>query len=361
MMYDDDYDITQRMYLRQQQNQRKKLARERRCAVICLMLVTIICTVCAVRLTDHLKEDNANKVTEIKEDNISNVIETKENNANEVTENDTIQLSDDQRKQDDDNGSSQTDHTVYAHIYTVESDSAYYSLDNGGAQLDRPNGVIDGLFTGRPSEQYDDMIQLNTAEGEVLVWSYSAIEIANAKVLPLGAASQFTKSGRGESACAAASLSMVLGNGGGSYEQLLNSAEAYADQGPLDSANGGMTFEAMQSFAKDFYGAKLVNAYSENATEVLKNIIDNGSQAIVLIKLDLNGNITSVGDVSHFIVVTGYIESEDGVSFIYANSYTHSQTAIPLKHISGEMLESSINSDFDESKAIAYVAEENEQ
>lgn len=101
----------------------------------------------------------------------------------------------------------------------------------------------------------------------------------------------------------------------------------------------------MQSFAKDFYGSKLVNAYSEDAAEVLKNIIDNGSQAIVLVKVDMNGNITSSGGISHFIVVTGYIESEDGVIFIYANSYTHLQTAIPLKHISREMLESSINSD----------------
>jgi hypothetical protein len=119
--------------------------------------------------------------------------------------------------------------------------------------------------------------------------------------------------------------------------------------------NGGMTSGQLQQFALDMYGTKLDNRYSDKKlpSEVLKAEIDNGKQAIVLCKQS-RGKIREKDGYDHFIVVTGYYISDNKIYFIYGDSYydVNVKHGNPLKHISADLLDKSINADFSEPNAI---------
>jgi hypothetical protein len=252
-------------------------------------------------------------------------------------------------------------------LYSLNEDTEFYAIENGTAYFDYSDGTLDGLYTGRPSDIYDGYVQLDYKDGEVLVESCYAMPISGAKILPAGVFSQITSQGVGYSGCAVACLYLMLKSenlnsvdSDTSYESLLSLAEnnGYADQGSLLSLGGGMTFESMQAFCNDVFGRDLINAYSqsENPSDTVKKIIDSGKQATVLVKHS-NGKIIADGELSHFIVITGYTESNGETYFIYANTYYTSNTTHgnPLLHISSEQLNETVNSDFSESKAIAYL------
>lgn len=244
----------------------------------------------------------------------------------------------------------------YAGLYYLGSYSGYYAVDPyGNAQFDYQDGSIEGLFTGKKSDKYEGMIELDWSDTKVLVYSSDAMKIDNAKVLPLGAFSQHTYNGSGESGCGAACLHMLLG---GDYEELLTYADmnGFADQGSLNSLSGGMTIESMTALAKAYYGKEMVNAYTdaELPSVTVKRLIDEGHCVVALVKLG-SYDIEPNGFINHFVVINGYTESEDGLTFIYANSYTNSSEGFALDSVSADKFDRAAVQDFGESKTVAYI------
>jgi hypothetical protein len=253
-------------------------------------------------------------------------------------------------------------------LYSIDRDTPYYDIpDNGKALFDYSDGTIDGLYTGHlmPETPYDKYIDIDYKNQNVLIPKEDAVPIDSAKVLPLGVISQITESDKGFSACGVACLFMMNEHSDkppkdskyADYESLLNYAEinGYADQGSLLGQNGGMTAGQLQQLALDMYGTKLDNKYSDKKlpSEVLKSEIDNGKQAIVLCKQS-RGKIRENDGYDHFIVVTGYYISDNKIYFIYGDSYydVNVKHGNPLKHISADLLDKSINADFNEPNAI---------
>lgn len=258
----------------------------------------------------------------------------------------------------------------YAELYLISGDIDIYIADSvsGEVYFDYPDASVSGLYTGRVSAEYPDYVEIDYMDGTALVDSDCAMPIGGAKVLPVGAISQITGEGTGYSACAVACLHMILRNSSGSfsqanipdYETLLDYAETngFADQGSLLTLGGGMTFDSLAALAKDVYSIEMVNAYdpARSVSDVVKEVIDGGKQAIVLVKHQ-DGKVVADGENSHFILVTGYVESENSISFIYANPYYTEGigTGASLKHISEQLLNTSAGGLFPEPNTVAYA------
>lgn len=124
--------------------------------------------------------------------------------------------------------------------------------------------------------------------------------------------------------------------------------------------DGGISTTQMQRLAADVYGMTLENVYSvsEKPSDILKAIIDSGRQAIVLCKYK-DGSIVTYGSGGHFILVTGYAESEGKTTFLYADSYYSDEPSHgnSLMHVGEELLNKSVCAEFDEPNAILYFSE----
>lgn len=239
-------------------------------------------------------------------------------------------------------------------LYMIDQGSGLYTYNTDGSiNMGYPVSTVYGLYTGRKNEAIAETTEIDYQGTKAVVYSENLIKIESAKVLPLGAISQHTAWGGGESGCGAACLAMVLGE---DYETLLNVGESFADQGSLNGSSGGMTFSGMQALCKAHSGRELVNAYSpgEAPSDTVKRLIDSGSYAIVLVRMT-NDYISEFGLVSHFIVINGYIEQDGELDFIYANSYLYDYGGIPLGHIDSDVIDRAVNADFDEPRTIAYV------
>lgn len=144
-----------------------------------------------------------------------------------------------------------------------------------------------------------------------------------------------------------------------SYEELLDYASAYADQGDMSTDDGGMTSGSLCALARDVYALNLVNKYDaeQSPSAVVKSILDEGKQAIVLVNHE-NGRVVDKNANEHFILVTGYSTAADGtLRFVYANSYYYGDYSVgePLMTLSADMLDSSASLEFSEPNAILCV------
>ncbi|MCD7742662.1 MAG: C39 family peptidase [Ruminococcus sp.] len=242
---------------------------------------------------------------------------------------------------------------TFTKLYFVDNNTGYFTDD-----LSYPDGTLSGLFTGQVSSSQSGMIELDYNSDSVLINSSSALSVSNSVVLPISGVSQFLDSGDGGSGCGAAALTMLLDDTD-NYSTLLSFAESngYADQGSLNSYSGGMTYTSVAQLASDYYGVELVNVYndSEAPSETLKKLIDDGHLAMVLVKVSSDAVISSSGVASHFIVVNGYIEENDELQFIYADSYNTNTGAVPLSHISSTTLDAAVSTTFDEPNTICYA------
>lgn len=259
----------------------------------------------------------------------------------------------------------------FAALYSVDRNTPYYApSESGEVFMDYTDGTIDGLYTGRVSKEYTGYIEIDYKDSYVLVDSDNALAVDTARVLPVGVISQITDSYDGYSACGAACLHMLtrdlsyeltdptLEN----YEELMKFAElnGYNDQGSLMSEDGGMSCYDLQRLAKDIYGLELRNAYgdAEKPSDTLRSLIDSGKQAIALCR-HWNGNISEDRGMAHFILITGYVETDGKLEFLYANSFytEYISHGNPIMHVDAESLDRSITSEFDEPNAILYVAD----
>lgn len=267
------------------------------------------------------------------------------------------------------NSGNTTKSPEFTSLYMLNDESDFYLVNSGTGEalFDYPDGTVGGLYTGKVSEKYPDHIEIDYNDVTALVDSREAMPVGGAKVLPVGVISQITASGVGYSGCGPACLHMMIRNISSyetanipDYETLLYYAEdnGYADQGSLLPWGGGMSFDMLAVLAKEVYGFEMVNAYdnSRKPSEIVKELIDSGKQAIVLVKHE-NGKIVDAGDLSHFILVTGYMEIDGDLHFIYANSYYTENVdhGNPLMHVSADWLDISAGAQFAEPNSIIYI------
>ena len=248
------------------------------------------------------------------------------------------------------------------------------------------SNTISGLYTGTESATYAGYIELNYLDGTVFVPSTDVMPVSTSVILPLGSISQIIQTGAeydyetgdempqftGYSGCGPACLYMLATSIGAelnpttaaespitSYEELLDYASAYADQGDMSTDDGGMTSGSLCALARDVYALNLVNKYDaeQSPSAVVKSILDEGKQAIVLVNHE-NGRVVDKNANEHFILVTGYSTAADGtLRFVYANSYYYGDYSVgePLLTLSADMLDTSASLEFSEPNAILCV------
>lgn len=235
---------------------------------------------------------------------------------------------------------------------------------------DYPDVYAQGLYSGRDYPFDERFKQIDYLDRKALVPADSLMIISNAKIMPASMISQVTSNLIGYSGCGPACLHMmerytgILPKVAGitSYEQLLDYAQSYGygDQGSLYLPQGGMTCESLMRFARDVYGIELANFYgyeSHLPSDLIKALIDDGRQAIVLIHQS-EGEIVDHSDIAHFVLFTGYTESNGEIEFIYANSYTESDITFgyPLKSVPANIVDASVSNPFEnQNNAILYI------
>lgn len=322
-------------------------------AIMCSVVVFAIVVMLVYLVVSAVKPDTDNTANSAAQQIVNSAKDPTEDNKNET-----------------ENSNNVTQSAEFTSLYMVDDGSDFYIVfpETEETLFDYPDGTVSGLYTGRVSDKYPDYIEIDYNDVTALVYSEDALPISGAKVLPAGVISQITSSGVGYSGCGPACLHMMLRNISlyeteaniPDYETLLYYAEdcGYADQGSLLTWDGGMSFDMLAALAKEVYGLEMVNAYdySRKPSEVIKELIDSGKQAIVLVKHE-NGEIVDAGDLSHFILVTGYTEIDGNLHFIYANSYYTEDVdhGNPLLHVSADWLDISAGAQFSEPNSIIYI------
>ncbi len=237
-----------------------------------------------------------------------------------------------------------------------------YFMENY-TEIDDPvgyGGTVRGLYTGRETDS--GSVELDYVDRTANVSSADIMPIETSIILPLGAVSQLAYGTNGYSACGVACLYMMLESAGGSmgYYDMVMTAEkgGYGDQGSLIGYPGGMTSVAMQSFAENELGVTLKNVYSvqQAPSDTVYSLLSEGKQVCALVKYG-DVNDLPYDNNAHFIVITGCIESGGRRTFIYADSYAPQapDSGVPLRRISEELLDSTVNSQFDEPNAILVL------
>lgn len=275
-------------------------------------------------------------------------------------------------------------------LYYVNQDTDFFTADMLSDDLDAAekeaaemeSNTISGLYTGTESATYAGYIELNYLDGTVFVPSTDVMPVSTSVILPLGSISQIIQTGAeydyetgdempqftGYSGCGpmlATSIGAELNPTTAaespitSYEELLDYASAYADQGDMSTDDGGMTSGSLCALARDVYALNLVNKYDaeQSPSAVVKSILDEGKQAIVLVNHE-NGRVVDKNANEHFILVTGYSTAADGtLRFVYANSYYYGDYSVgePLLTLSADMLDTSASLEFSEPNAILCV------
>lgn len=203
------------------------------------------------------------------------------------------------------------------YLFLVNDNTPFYAPDENEMVLfDYADGNIGGLYTGRYSKIYQGYIEIDYREDYVLVNEGYSCVIDCTNIIKLGVISQLNSMGVGYSACGVACVYMLANSKNiGSdeffnYDKLLDYSEenGYGDQGTLLDTGGGMSAESIQKLAKNAYGIELSNAYDsdQKPSDIIKQLVDNGHQCIVLVKQQ-DGQIITQNGVSHFVLITGYI------------------------------------------------------
>lgn len=252
------------------------------------------------------------------------------------------------------------------YLFLVNDNTPFYAPDENETVLfDYADGNIGGLYTGRYSKIYQGYIEIDYREDYVLVNEGYSCVIDCTNIIKLGVISQLNSMGVGYSACGVACVYMLANSKNiGSdeffnYDKLLDYSEenGYGDQGTLLDTGGGMSAESIQKLAKNAYGIELSNAYDSNQkpSDIIKQLVDNGHQCIVLVKQQ-DGQIITQNGVSHFVLITGYIQSGDAIYFVYGNSYYTDSilSGHTLMLVRDELLNSSVSAHHDEPNAILY-------
>lgn len=246
-------------------------------------------------------------------------------------------------------------------LYYVNQDTDFFTADMLRDDLDAAekeaaeveSNTISGLYTGTESATYAGYIELNYLDGTVFVPSTDVMPVSTSVILPLGSISQIIQTGAELNPTTAAESPIT------SYEELLDYASAYADQGDMSTDDGGMTSGSLCALARDVYALNLVNKYDaeQSPSAVVKSILDEGKQAIVLVNHE-NGRVVDKKANEHFILVTGYSTAADGtLRFVYANSYYYGDYSVgePLLTLPADMLDTSASLEFSEPNAILCV------
>lgn len=289
---------------------------------------------------------------------------TKKNNANAAVQSQTSTSGAQNQQSDNTKKSTEANAQVSAEgctLYYVNQDTDFFTADmlrddHDAAEkeaAEMESNTIGGLYTGTESATYAGYIELNYLDGTVLVPSTDVMPVSSNVILPLGSISQIIQTGAELNPTTAAESPIT------SYEELLDYASAYADQGDMSTDDGGMTSGSLCALARDVYALNLVNKYDaeQSPSAVVKSILDEGKQAIVLVNHE-NGRVVDKNANEHFILVTGYSTAADGtLRFVYANSYYYGDYSVgePLMTLSADMLDSSASLEFSEPNAILCV------
>ena len=252
------------------------------------------------------------------------------------------------------------------YLFLVNDNTPFYAPnENETVLFDYADGNIGGLYTGRYSKIYQGYIEIDYREDYVLVNEGYSCVIDCTNIIKLGVISQLNSMGVGYSACGVACVYMRANSKNiGSdeffnYDKLLDYSEenGYGDQGTLLDTGGGMSAESIQKLAKNAYGIEQSNAYDsdQKPSDIIKQLVDYGHQCIVLVKQQ-DGQIITQNGVSHFVLITGYIQSGDAIYFVYGNSYYTDSilSGHTLMLVRDELLNSSVSAHHDEPNAILY-------
>lgn len=336
----EEYDIDT---ARQRREQADQLARDRMHAKMVLAVAAVILIIAAIWLVSKSSKTNEDEALVYSVPDSSSQADSADDEQTAAASENT--------------GVSDKQASAETAIYMLDSYTAYYANED----LSYTAGTLSGLYTGRVSDSYSTMIEIDYLGGNVLVNSTNALKLETSAAMALVGVSQFAYNTSGGSACPVACLAM-LADDSSSFSSLYSYAESggYADQGSLSSSSGGMTYDAVKSLAADYYGLSLVNAYieSEAPSETIKSLLDSGYNVLALVMTDSSANITaSQGAASHFIVINGYSENEGNIEFFYANSYVSGTDSVSLSHISSDIIDSTVSASFDEPNTIAYISD----
>ncbi|SDA14264.1 Peptidase_C39 like family protein [Ruminococcus sp. YE71] len=260
---------------------------------------------------------------------------------------------------------------VYTGLYQLDQKTPIYvQPDDAEAPVtEYPDLYSKGYYTGRPFSEDGNYIEIDYRDGKALVPAENVMSDTSAIIMPVGMVCQITSGYVGYSGSAPACLHMMERYTGikpvipelSDYSQLLAYAQdhGYSDQGSLYLYGGGMSADAVMNFAKDIYGYQLVNAYDANRkpSEVVKEILESGRQAMVLVKFD-NGDMVQESGLEHYMLFTGYTEKNGTPEFIYANSYREDKVDLgyPLRSCDADLLDKSAGAKFTNENAILCIS-----
>lgn len=256
-------------------------------------------------------------------------------------------------------------------FYLFENTPVYIQpIGTPAPVTDFPDVLTQGLYSGRDCAADEHYKEIFYRDRIALVPADSLMVMGSSKILAASMYCQITPDLIGYSGCGPACLYMMQRYSGirskidgvTSYEDLLYYAQlnGYGDQGSLLLLGGGMTADSLIRFARDVYGVELLNIYgyeSHTPSDLIKTLLDNDKQVIVLVKLK-EGEVVEESDFAHFLLITGYIEGEGSLEFVYANSYTQRDVTFgyPLQTVTAERLNASVSSKFEnEPNAILYI------
>ncbi len=207
-------------------------------------------------------------------------------------------------------------------IYSAINDADIYNKDKKAC------GSIekDSLYTGYYDYTYDGYIVINYMSTEVLVKSEYVSANENAVILPTGTIGQYGGSIKGYSACGPTAVVILLNsekhtNWNKDSLILFSEFNNLNDQGSLRKG-GGMTDAMLIKLIKMYSGGNYSasNIYDSNSTELLKEQIDNGHRAIVVLQYS-GGIVTHYSSKTHFVVICGYEYINNELFFYYADPY----------------------------------------
>lgn len=271
----------------------------------------------------------------------------------------------------DENGSNLSvkylcDKSYYSRFYEYAESKAkqvnLYKLNN--ANLLNENGelkinLVSGYYTGYESSKYRGYAVIDYNYGTYLVDTSQAAIVDGAKVLSTAVVSQIDGKYAGYSACGPTAAVILLNaekNSDLHKDDLIKYSIKHNlnDQGSLMSMSGGMTSDNL---------IKLINAYGYSASNIydnslkpsslLKQQIDSGKRAIVLVKY--SGGIQRSEGAAHFVVVCGYKYNGEKLCFYYADSFYSSSGGNGLMKVSSNVLNSSMSGAFSEPNTILIL------
>lgn len=238
-------------------------------------------------------------------------------------------------------GSDSTSVAFEDDLYNIVSYIPYYSVSK--TKL----GYISGLYTGFETSSFPGYVVINTKSGNVLVNKSCTVKKNNAKVLQTVSIGQYGGGIAGYAACGPTAVTMLVNSEKkekwNKDSLILYSENHYLnDQGSLRNY-GGMTAPRILELIKGYSGGKYTakNIFGSDPTRILRNQINSGHRAVVVVRYSTNIDTYSYG--THFVVICGYEYINGNCYFYYADPFFGNGNR-SLRLVDAETLSASMSS-----------------